>query len=373
MAEQTFAEITDRISQELQDTGNTNWGDPEIKLAIADGLIEVSQYDPYTITRTFEVETRQGSASATTAGALVDTGVSQFLAGDVGKYIFNDDDNTWAEVTAFVSTSQLTLSKDIFTVGETYRMFNKYCWNNRQLNIADEYDNIIDFASVEYPTQRFRRNIINEQVLSGGRVLELDLMWGPDDTSVTGAEKEVFVEYTTRHRLNAMSDLAASLTGAHAAGVTSLTLGDLTDADTPIQKGELLEIAGIRGIYRATADATISSNSATLAIFPGLESAGENSDVVTFIGSTFTQRIEWVFPQLVAGRLAISKTRLRNDGINKGGSAAADRMREWGERKVEAALRELRKLKKPNQRKEQPDLPYLGRNRVPFFGPGRFG
>ncbi len=373
MAEQTFAEITDRISQELQDTGNTNWGDPEIKLAIADGLIEVSQYDPYTITRTFEVETRQGSASATTAGALVDTGVSQFLAGDVGKYLFNDDKNTWAEVTAFVSTSQLTISKDIFTVGETYRMFNKYCWNNRQLNIADEYDNIIDFAGVEYPTQRFRRNIINEQVLSGGRVLELDLMWGPDDTSVTGAEKEVFVEYTTRHRLNAMTDLAGTLTGAEAAGSKSLGMSNLTDGDDPIQKGELFEVAGIRGIYRVTADAAISSSAATVPCFPGLESAGEGSDVVTFIGSTFTQRIEWVFPQLVAGRLAISKTRLRNDGINKGGSAAADRMREWGERKVEAALRELRKLKKPNQRKEQPDLPYLGRNRVPFFGPGRFG
>lgn len=63
---------------------------------------------------------RNGTATATSAGHLVDATLSPFIAGDVGKTVFNNTDATTATITAYNSASDVTLSSDIMTSGESY-------------------------------------------------------------------------------------------------------------------------------------------------------------------------------------------------------------------------------------------------------------
>jgi hypothetical protein len=67
---------------------------------------------------------KSGVASATTASHLVDATKSQFVAGDVGKTVWNKIDNTYATVTAYNSTSDLTLDTDIMVSGEDYVLYS---------------------------------------------------------------------------------------------------------------------------------------------------------------------------------------------------------------------------------------------------------
>ena len=104
-----YTSMRDLISQKLQDTGSSNWTDAELDLYITEGLREIAQYHPHILRFEFNLESRRGTATSTTSDALVDATNTQFLAGDVGKWIYNQTDRAWAEVTAFVSTSQLTI------------------------------------------------------------------------------------------------------------------------------------------------------------------------------------------------------------------------------------------------------------------------
>lgn len=54
---------------------------------------------------------------------LIDNGLSQFAAGDVGAWVWNTTDNTYATVTGFNDAGDLTLSAAIFTVGEAYIIY----------------------------------------------------------------------------------------------------------------------------------------------------------------------------------------------------------------------------------------------------------
>jgi len=69
------------------------------------------------------VTSKLGTASATTANHLIDTTLSQFTAGDLGKWVYNSTDKTYAIVTAYNSSSDLTLDTDIMASGEAYELY----------------------------------------------------------------------------------------------------------------------------------------------------------------------------------------------------------------------------------------------------------
>lgn len=60
-----------------------------------------------------------GAATSTLADKLVDTGAT-FTTAYVGQTVYNTTDNTFATITARDSATQLTLSDDIMTSGDTY-------------------------------------------------------------------------------------------------------------------------------------------------------------------------------------------------------------------------------------------------------------
>ena len=64
-----------------------------------------------------------GNATATTASHLIDTTLNQFTAADVGKVVYNTTDFTYAIVTAYNSTSDLTIDTDIMANTEGYGLY----------------------------------------------------------------------------------------------------------------------------------------------------------------------------------------------------------------------------------------------------------
>lgn len=66
-----------------------------------------------------------GTATATSAGKLVDAAAS-FDSSYVGKTVYNVTDDTWAKITAVDSPTQLSLSADIMTVGNSYETTNAF-------------------------------------------------------------------------------------------------------------------------------------------------------------------------------------------------------------------------------------------------------
>ena len=63
---------------------------------------------------------KTGTASATLANHLVDTTANQFVAGDVGRLVWNSTDNTFAVITVYNSVSDVTISANIMVSGEAY-------------------------------------------------------------------------------------------------------------------------------------------------------------------------------------------------------------------------------------------------------------
>jgi hypothetical protein len=76
----------------------------------------------------FYSTTKTGTATSTSANHLVDTGATFVTGdvsagGDVAKYVWNTTDNTYTRVSAFNSSTDLTLVDNIMANGETYRLF----------------------------------------------------------------------------------------------------------------------------------------------------------------------------------------------------------------------------------------------------------
>ncbi|KKL98068.1 hypothetical protein LCGC14_1828120 [marine sediment metagenome] len=341
---QTWVNIRDLIEQKLQDTGNAEWTPAEIDLYIPDGLTELGEYVPYFITSVFTMESRTGSATSTSSNNLVDS-QAQFLSTDTDKVIYNTYDNTWAIVTAFSSTSQLTLSKDIMVSTETYEMYNKGCRNKRQINIEDITDWVgpeeHGVMAVEYP-KGTRRNFTIE-----GDILTVDVRSVPDSKVVTPAtDVEVHIWVEARQRVSQLTDLAGAIdnVSGYAAGTTSIKIQNFSGSEI-VAEDTLLTIAGVRGIYRVTADVTLTAGDGTIVIHPSLIDAAAHNDVVTITGSTLNTELERLVVELTTARAATQKSIDYIDVQNTGGPVVWKDFRDWGEARLGIVLSKLERLK----------------------------
>lgn len=359
----TRASFIDQCESILQDGSNATFSAAELGLILDDVLVEVSEAVPYVMKDVYTLETRTGSASSTSANNLVDTGKSQFASGDVGKNVFNKDDNTWAVITSHSSTSQVGLSADIFTVGERYEIYNEGCWSKKQINIKNSQD-FLWIVGVEYPVDRAtysRGRQVNWKLYDRNTILELDVGY-VDDTSETNAEKDVFVYFARQHKLNAMTDLAGELSAGPSAAATSIAVDGLQtgEATSTLYKDTLLYFTTIntitansRLIYRVTADATISTEgAATLLIWPPLENALTDNDDVAFIKSTLPTDIERLAIQIVVGEALMSKSIKNIDNIVTG-EGVSQKQFQTGERIAEKARARLHRKVDVNLRADR--------------------
>ncbi len=311
----THSELKTRISSLLQDPSGTIFKtatDGEMELEMIDSGFEIARWVPSMnpVPDVFQIESRTGTATSDTSGALVDATNAQFLSGDVDKAVYNTDTKKWGIVTAFVSTSQLTLNKDLFPDGdEGYRMFNKGCVASNQINIEDIVDRyeIEDGDRIEHPIGT-RRNIADVE----GDILTIGVDPSVLENSSTADSAEpivdVHVYFRKRHFISVMTDLSGivDLVAGYSAGDTSMVIDNLTDNDV-IKAGQLFTIASTRGVYRVTTDVTVASSEAIVSFYPGLENDVDNDTAVTFKQSTLTSTLEPLFARYVAAKLAINK------------------------------------------------------------------
>ncbi|KKM90024.1 hypothetical protein LCGC14_1242710 [marine sediment metagenome] len=308
----TFAELLNDIQQELQDTTPTYYTDAEVTVQLPEAIIEVSEYKPRKVMETFELETRTGAATSSTSGALIDGDESQFRSSDVNKVIFNTTDRTWAIVTAYVSATQLTLSKDIMASGEKYEMFNQDCWDNKQIYLGDVEDYVgpdHGVVTVEFRTNRSPRELRNFTV--EGNILTVDFEFTPVDSksaNLDSREVEVYVWINKRHQVSQMTDLALAVDlpgDSYAAGTTTIHVD--STADETMEEDTEFTVAGLRGVYKLTQATTFATNEGDITFWPPLESAIDDDDVVTVKGSTLDRSLERMVIELCAGRCAMSK------------------------------------------------------------------
>ncbi len=359
-----FATLVDEVERKLEDSSNVIWSAPNLGLDLEDAIREISEYKPHVMEYTYTFESRTGTATATTSNALVDTTETQFLSTDVDKVIYNTYDNTWAIVTAFVSSSQLTLSKDIMASSENYEMFNKGCRTKYQINI----EGITDYVGpaergiirLEYPLSSdsisydiwYYSDLYSIDTEKNfrieGDILTVDVWWVPDskpDTPANDVEVRIWVE--ARQRVSQLTDLIGAITAALPSpnvGATSIAIDGLNDSEI-VAEDTLLTIAGVRGIYRVTADVTLSSGGGTLGIHPGLIDAVAENDVVTIVGSTLDTELERMIVELTAARAATQKSIDFIDQINKGGTTTPRDFESWGARRLDLVLSQLERLR----------------------------
>lgn len=344
----------DDTQSKLQDDG-TLFTDAKVAEEVERVLREISQpnhIDPYIRRESFKLETRTGKATTDTANALVDATNAQFASTDVDKVIYNIDDRTWAIVTAYVSASQLTLDRDAFPDGnENYEMFNKGCINNLQVNIEDVTDyigadrGVLQDAehSPEFPLGT-KRN-----VKVAGDILTVGIDFAPDDSADSDADIEVFVWFMVRHRVSQLTDLVGATTAIVAAGATSVPVDAFSGSEI-VAEGTEFQIAGVRGQYRVTAAVTLAGGVGTLVVWPPLEAAAAENDVVTVIGSTLTPKLEQIVVDLTAGRAGRSKASSFINQIDVGGIGIYARYRDLGS-EIPSLLAQLTMGVKPRSKR----------------------
>ena len=170
-----------------------------------------------------------------------------------------------------------------------------------------------------------------------------------DDTKNADANKDVHLYLARQHKLNDMTDLLGTAKTTAAAAAISMTVDGLQATAGTVFKDTLFTVATATGIagrltYRVTADATITSNEATISFFPALEAEVAAAQVITFIGSTLTPELERIIVQIIIGEAMMSQAVPTINTVEEGGAGVSGRYYLSGEKIAEKARRQLKAL-----------------------------
>lgn len=338
----SYTGLRDAIESSLRDSSNYYWSTPELDYNITQGLRDIAYYKKHLVKITYQIESRYGTAtSGTTTATLEDSTKDQFVSTDAGKRLFNDTDKTWADVLSYTDAENLGLSHDIMASGERYKLFNKGCWNNRQINIAGVED-YLWIERVEYPIGHERGIDYNQ-----GGILQIGLDSEPDDSNPNNTDRiiDVYVWFAKRHLLSQLSAFtgAVDLTAGYDKGATSMVIDGLTTADV-IEVGQEFTLANRPQIYTVATAATVASSEATVSFYPGLDADVDNDIAVTWVQSTLSNQLEQLLIEYVVGKALMDEANLHLPNISSGGTATYKRYLETASYRYNEAVRKLRKL-----------------------------
>ena len=346
-----YAAMSTLIATKVQSSGTADFSVAEVDYQIEESLKEITSLQPHILPVTFKLESRSGTDVTGTASKLTDSVKAQFLAADAAdeKVVHNTTDNTWAVVLTQDSTSILALSANIMAANEKYEIYNKQCWNKKQIYIGDMPE-FTDIHSVEYPIGTRRNWKLYDKVLE----VEVDSVPDSDSTLDTLADVTVLVRFIKPHLLSQLTDWAGTFAATAAAAATSISATALQSAGT-IEAGEELTIENHRTTYVVVSSATIASNTAAVSIYPPLESAvASTAWVLTFRKSTLLPEQEDIMASLAAGRLLEMKAPKFLNLPNIGGGNVTGKFQNSGERMVNEALKKLRRGTPPRTKRRYP-------------------
>jgi len=136
---------------------------------------------------------------------------------------------------------------------------------------------------------------------------------GADTVSLTSYwRNDVLVNCNKVHYSTTQTDVAGAVKGATAKGSWSIVVDALGTG--VMDKNIIFTIAGVDGVYRNTATATITTNEATLTIEPALLGIAADNAVVTFYPTSLTPTLEEFAVQLGAAWCCINKASEAYDG-----------------------------------------------------------
>ena len=191
------------LRDEIQEDVESDFTDDELDRHIKQCLIDISRRDPRIVREIVYATYKTGTATATTASHLIDTTSLQFVAGDVGKTVYNSTDKTTAKITVFTSTSNVTLDTDIMASGETYYIYDTDCTSPKEVSIA-AITNLLEVEKAEYPTRNDPQDFRNVSVF--GNILRLDI----DETPENGDEIFLYC-----NKVHSLTELASTLKPQH--------------------------------------------------------------------------------------------------------------------------------------------------------------
>jgi len=342
----SYAAMTTLVVTKLQSSGTADYSVAEVDYQIEECLKEFSHYKSHLVPVVLQIESRYGTASATAASALTDTNKGQFLTTDAAneKVVRNTTDNTWAVISSVASTAQVGLTRDIFVVNENYRIYNKQCWNERQVNLSGMPENY-EVDSVEYPEGERRNFTIVDNILEVAVDSVEDSNAGSTITTLPNVD--VIVRFNKPHVLSQLTDWAGNVAATVAAGATTLAASSLQTAGT-IKVGEEFTIQYHRSTYVVAASATIAANTAAITFYPPLEApVAATTHTVNFRMTSLSPKDEDIFADLAAARLAVNKSPKFINSVVIGAPNAWSNIMTWGERKLGNVIRKLESETKP--------------------------
>ena len=346
-----YTAMTTLVRDKIATSSTADFSVDEINRQFEESLKELPNYQGFEhlVPVVFKIESRTGTASTASTDNLVDTPKGQFVAADATdeKVVHDITDDKRAVVLSFSSTAQIGISADLFSKADQYRIYNKRCWNKRQIYIG----NVVDYVgihSVEYPIGQRR----NWKIL-GNEVLELEIEDGVIRDSNAGStitrspNVDVLVRFNKPHVLSQLTDLAGNIAASADVGATTLSGSSLQAAGT-IEVGEEFYVENHRTLYMVVAETTIASNTAAIAFFPGFEAkVPGTTTVLTFVKSSLLPHQEHDFAELVAANLLYIKAPKFYNSVDVGGVGVEQNFESGAGRRLAAVRRKLTRQSKP--------------------------
>jgi len=340
-----YSAMTTLVTTKLQSGGTADFSVAEVDFQLEESLKEFSTYRPHLVDVIFKIEGRYGNATETSADNIIDTTKGHFVAADTTteKVVHNTTDKNYSVILSgtagsFTSTAKVGIAPDNITINDHYEIYNKRCWNHRQVFIGDmpEYENI---DSVEYPIG-VRRNFRRYD-----KVLEIDKASIPDTNSNTAvvnspANADVLIRFNMPHQLSQLTDLSAVVASSAIVGATTISGSAFQSAGT-IETGSEFNVENHRSTYVIASQTTIASNTAIISFYPPLEAVANTATILTFRKSSLEPDAEEIFAELAAARLMISKAPKFFNAISLGGGVVYQNFLSTGERRLGETLSKL--------------------------------
>jgi len=338
-----YQAMTTLIREKLQTSSTADFSVSEVNGGLVRALAEYSTHKPHVIPITFALEGRSGTDTTAAASTVTDTVKGHFLAADATneKIIHNTTRNTKAVVLTQSSTSIVTIATNLMTANDNYRILNKRCWNQKQINIG-EVGNHMGIHSVEYPIGQKRNWELYDHVL------EVDVDYVPDSNSNTAivnppGDTTTLVRFNYVHALPNLTDWAATFGSTATAAATTLSATALQSAGT-ISEGTQFTIENHMTVYTVAASATIAANTCAVTFFPGLEAAVSSTAwVLTIRKSSLDNMDEETIATLATGRILESKAIKHANTITYGGGSVWQNVSVLGQSMVAQALTEVKR------------------------------
>ena len=329
-----YAAMTTLVVERLQSSGTADYSVNEVNNGLTQALQEYSGYHPHLAGLTFNLESRFGTDVTASASSLTDSVKKQFVAADATdeKVIHNTSRNTRAVVLTVSSSTVITLGMNLMTANDNYSIYNKQCWNSRQVYVGD-VPNYESIHSVEYPIGT-RRNWKRYD-----KVLEIDLDYVPDSNANTAIvtypnDVTALVRFIQPHVLPNLTDFAGNVAATVAVGATSISSSAWQSAGT-INLGTEFTIENHRQTYIVAGSATIASNTVAISLYPPLEAAVSSTAwVITIRQSSLEPDAEDMIADLAAARIALNKAPLFLRSIGAMGQATVNNFITYGERRL---------------------------------------